>query len=273
MVSAETMHQDYQQRMLDRIQHVDEQAQTHLPDTDSLFAATRQLRATLEAQLKDAEDWGTMLDHGSEDEELLAYQLQDYSFALEVALDNTRPAPHYQAVRSSLEQKLDPEQEAAVYEAGTMSEVMSASMEHALASGYDTLQGGQGSDSPAQYRHAKEAWDADCSAGTIDGEHVGYVLMAPVKEQVREVLTPAQRIEADQRQIDAMMIGHTPMATRLGVDPLEMHASEMYGTPMTALEADSPTRAHAQASPAQLHQTVAAPMTTHHFRTSGPTIG
>lgn len=264
------MHQDYQQRMLDRIQQADQQSRTHLPDTDSLFDATMQLRGTLEAQLKDAEQWGAILDHGSEDEELLAYQLQDYSFALEVALDDTRPAPHYQAVRSSLEQKLDPEQEAAVHEAGTMSEVMSASMENALASGYDTLQGGQGSDGPALYRQAKEAWDVDCSAGTIDGEHVGYIPMAPLKEQVREVLTPAQRIEADQRQIDAMMIGHTPMATRLGVDPLEMHATEMYGTPMTAPEVDSPTRAHAQATQAQLHQTVTTPMTTHPSSSSVP---
>lgn len=224
------------QRMQQRIQDMSETSMNHLPTTHDLFSATAALQKQIRDQQADALTLIGDLEGGSDADEAWAYRLENYSAALESALDPAQPAPHYQAVSSGLDQRLEPDQFEQVMSTQTMQACADASLENALYSGGQAVTGephdSWGLDAPSRYIEQKRSWDHECSAATIDGRNYGYAQMSPVKEAVREVMTDEQLITHDQRQIDAVMLGHAPMAERMGIDPLERQAVELYGAPM-----------------------------------------
>lgn len=241
-----------QSRMQLRIEEMGQTSSDHLPSTQDLFAATNRLRNQMQQQRADAQALIAELEGGNEAEEALAQRLNSYSEALDEALDRAHPAPHYLATVSGLEQRLHPDQLDQVMGREAMQSCADASLENAMYSGHDILRGHpeptRGGDFPFRYLEQKHAWDQECSAANMNGRNYGYTPMSPVKEEVRKVLTDEQLIQSDQRQINAAMLGHTPMAERMGINPLERQAAEIYGTPMLdhhqALDSGTPAPGH-----------------------------
>ena len=226
------IHDQFRSRMLQRITDMESGVSDHLPTTDALFTATSRLRDQLMEQREDAHTWAALLETGPEHEEALAEHLIDYRDSLDAGLDADHPAPHYQATVSALDQRLEPDQLETVMGSEAMQHCADASLETALASGNELLTTGQAGDQPSRYRDHKRSWDLECSAGSHGEKLYGYTPMAPVKEQVENVLSDQQLIEHKQRQIDAAMIGHLPSAQRLGVDVMQRQAAEIYAAPM-----------------------------------------
>ena len=225
-----------QRRMQQRISAMGETSMNHLPSTQDLFSATAALQKQLKDQQVDALTMSSELEGGTDADEAWAYRLENYWRALESALDPAQPAPHYQAVASGLDQRLEPDQFEQVMSTMTMQSCADASLENALYSGHEVVasepNGSWELDQSNRYIAQKRDWDQESSATTIEGRNYGYDHLSPVKEAVYDVMTDEQRITHDQRQIDAAMLGHAPMAGRMGFDPLERQAAELYGVPM-----------------------------------------
>lgn len=223
----------YRDRMLARINAVDSRLQTDLGDTFSTFTATRDLRTDILDQAADAKAWAAQLEGGTETEETHAELLSDYAASLDAATNENSPAPHYQAIRAGLEQKLQPDQYEQVLNDPRIQLAADASMENALYSGKEILESGTGEDHPYIYRDHKLTWDQASALAVIDGEPVEISPSSPIRGAVNDVLTDEQRITQDQRRIDsAMLAGQPQLADSLGVGAIERAAMNTYGTPM-----------------------------------------